>query len=405
MIKKVLLPFLFFFLFTSNVFAQTTVVINDFSQQVEVGQEFEITFSATELSPDIQYYAKIRVGVDSSHLNQAETYNPNMSSWFSDTSSWSNFPIILSNSLGNIEETIKARTKQTVSLGQNKLILRLRKVNVDPNIDSSEIEITLIEAPTPTNTPTLIPTQIPSATSTPTVLLSPTPTQTQVSVSNIFLSEFIPNPESGFEKVEIYNDNDFSVNLNNWKIDDVENSGHSPKDFNAQIPAKNYYVIDLDSNSFLNNDSDDVRLLDFNGSEKDKKSYSNPPKGKSYAKDSGGDWCWQESSFNSSNNGCIVITNTPTETSVPVSLTPTQTTTSVPTITLTKTPTLIATTSGEIKNTEDEKILGTNITKEINSLSKNNNKSNSNKLFFIPIALGIGFLGFSTYQMVKSKVK
>lgn len=415
MIKKVFLPFLLLFLFSTKVFAVSTIVINDFPDQIQISQEFDITFSATELDSESQYYVKARIGIGATGFNQAETYNSVTSVWLSDTSVWSGFPVFVSNSSGNMAITVKVRTKQTVSVGQNKLTVRLRKVNVDPNIDSDEIEINIIQGPSPTVSPTLIPTIvptiIPTATVAPTISFSPTPTQT--SFSNIVLSEFIPNPVSGNEKVEIFNNNDFAVNLTNCKIDDIENNGNLPKEFNAQIPAKSYYVIDLDSTSFLNNNNDDVRLLDYNGAERDKKSYSDPPKGKSFAKDSNGNWCWQESSFGNSNGNCVVPTNTPTATVKPTVIAPSLT--PVPTKKITVTPTSkisitpVITLEQNLEVLPEDKVLGTNAANDkevVFDENKENKKENSpNKLFLIPIVIGVCFLGFAVFQVIKNKVK
>ncbi|MCS7093078.1 MAG: hypothetical protein NZL96_01435 [Patescibacteria group bacterium] len=60
--------------------------------------------------------------------------------------------------------------------------------------------------------------------------------------------------------MEIFNNNDFQVQLRNWYLDDIENGGSSPKSFSIDIPAKSYRVILL-SNSIFNNSSDSIRLL------------------------------------------------------------------------------------------------------------------------------------------------
>src|SRR3989344_4224548 len=116
--------------------------------------------------------------------------------------------------------------------------------------------------PTPTLTPTLtiIPTvtitAIPTETPTPT----PAPTSIPQSYDNIYISEAMVNPTTGEKEwVEIYNNNDFSVSLNNWYIDDLENAGSSPKIFSLEINAKSYAVYNLTS-SIFNNDGDSARL-------------------------------------------------------------------------------------------------------------------------------------------------
>lgn len=130
--------------------------------------------------------------------------------------------------------------------------------------------------PPPSPTPTPTPTRTPTPTKTPT----PQPTQVQSTVystpatyDSIYITEVIPNPESGQnEWVELYNNNNASVILENWRIDDIFEAGASPYPFFLFIPAYSYAVIDLPS-AMLNNDGDTVRLLDRNGLQKDNLSY------------------------------------------------------------------------------------------------------------------------------------
>lgn len=204
--------------------------------------------------------------------------------------------------------------------------------------------------PVPTNTPTLIPVP----TSTGALTNTPTPTPTPASYSNIYISEFLANPESGNEKVEIKNGNSFEIGLVDWQIDDISGGGKDPKKFSATISASGLYLIELDSGT-LNNDGDDVRLLDFSGVEKDKRTYSSTTKGKSWSKDSDSDWCETEPSFGQSNPDCPFSTSSPTSTPT---LTPTPTSkANTPTpskkLTPTATPTeKVATESGEILGKE-----------------------------------------------------
>jgi len=116
---------------------------------------------------------------------------------------------------------------------------------------------------------------------------SPPATSSPTYPSNISLSEFMPNPDEETEWVEIYNDNDNTADLSGWRIDDIE-GGSSPQHFNAQIPAKSFYVVYLDS-ARLNNDGDSVRLIRPDDSEADKANYSSSQNGIAWAKD-GGQW-------------------------------------------------------------------------------------------------------------------
>ena len=155
--------------------------------------------------------------------------------------------------------------------------------------------ITLVSSPTlaPTITPTSEPT--------------PTPTTKIANYDNIYLSEAIINPPTGeHEWVEIYNNNDFSVNLVNWYLDDLENAGSSPKAFSLTIKEKNYAVVEL-STSMFNNDLDDVRLLDNDRNLKDSFEYGETEKGFSWGRInfSTDQYCLQSPSKNLPNNSCL----------------------------------------------------------------------------------------------------
>ncbi|HEX7543046.1 MAG TPA: lamin tail domain-containing protein [Patescibacteria group bacterium] len=179
--------------------------------------------------------------------------------------------------------------------------------------------------PTLTPTPILTPTTIPTSTITPTLgsedptpsigTENPSPTTTApVSYDNIYLSEAMVNPVTGEKEwLEIYNDNDFPISLKNWYVDDLENTGSSPKIFSLEISAKSYGVFNLFSSMF-NNDGDSVRLLDFNKNLKDDFEYEKSEQGKTLGRTrlDLDDFCLQEPSKNFVNNPCInpILTTT-----------------------------------------------------------------------------------------------
>ena len=114
----------------------------------------------------------------------------------------------------------------------------------------------------------------------------------------IFINEIIPNPygaDNNQEWIELFNDNDFAINLKNWSIDDDE-KGSSPYIFSKDIliGPKQYFVIyRYDSKINLNNNLDYVRLFDPNKLMRDQIYYENAEEGLSYAK-FGGKWKWTE---------------------------------------------------------------------------------------------------------------
>lgn len=254
-------------------------------------------------------------------------------------------------------------------------------------------------------TPPLTLPPLPSATLFP----SQTPSPIPVSYSNIYINEFLADPESGNEKVEIKNNNDFAVYLTNWQIDDIENGGHSAHVFSIDISPSGLYTIDLGTNSFLNNDGDSVRLLDFNGVQKDKRDYSSSSRNMSWAKDRNSNWCEQGSSFNLLNSDCQTNTSMPTSTPVPTStLIPSSTTKPTATGKPSPTPTID---DELLASVSAEEVLGTESAEEDNSLSlgegetaaavASNSKIKVNPWSLIIIAVGLGLIGFSIYSFVK----
>lgn len=116
------------------------------------------------------------------------------------------------------------------------------------------------------------------------------PTQPSVKKDvSIILSEFMPNPDGGSEWVEVYNPNNFELDIGGWKIDDTE-GGSFPFSIppNTKINAKGYKVFSFTSK--LNNAGDSIRLLNPNGAVVEKYDFSNAQKGLSFAKDQKGVW-------------------------------------------------------------------------------------------------------------------
>lgn len=121
----------------------------------------------------------------------------------------------------------------------------------------------------------------------------PTNPRTPV-VGEVLLNEFLPAPQTLFttEWVELYNPTADRLDISGMWIDDLLNAGGAPK----QIPANTilepggYYVMEM--SSYLNNSSDDVRLLGTDGSTVyDSYSYSSYSYDLSYCRlPDGGTW-------------------------------------------------------------------------------------------------------------------
>lgn len=166
----------------------------------------------------------------------------------------------------------------------------------------------------PSPTPTMIPT--------PTVTTAPTPTPMPPVTSTVapspdyegmYLSEIHPFPQTGTpEWVELYNANNFMVDLIDWYIDDGENTGGAPKRFSLTLAAYQYGTVDIAS-SLFNNTGDIVRLLNAQKVEKQSMEFGKITQGNSIARVSFDDdvYCEQASSKNVPNANCLVPTPHP----------------------------------------------------------------------------------------------
>jgi len=159
---------------------------------------------------------------------------------------------------------------------------------------------------TPSSSPTVTP---PSPSPEPTAVNSTIPTllPTSQPIHNIIITEVMAYPDtSDNEWVELYNNNNFSVTFANWYIDDVENSGSTPKIFSMEIVAHGYSIVNINTSMF-NNDGDTVRVLNSYKNEVDSIEYGTSEKGKSLGRVSleNDTFCEQNPSPGHSNNSCI----------------------------------------------------------------------------------------------------
>ncbi|MDH7476692.1 MAG: lamin tail domain-containing protein [Microgenomates group bacterium] len=202
-------------------------------------------------------------------------------------------------------------------------------------------DLSCIILPTLAFSPTPIITPFPSPTltifPTPTVAPpSPTITSEPLSYDNIFISEIMAYPDKEEnEWIELYNNNNETVYLSNWFIDDVENGGSSPKKFSLTIEAKNFQAIEL-SSSMFNNDGDSVRLLDFNKNLKDSLDYPKAEKGKTFVRNDydSDNICQQEPTKNMINYPCLSLI--PSSSSVNINTWQSPTTTPWPSLPISK---------------------------------------------------------------------
>lgn len=163
----------------------------------------------------------------------------------------------------------------------------------------------------PTQTPSPQPSFSPTiSTATPTLSAS-----VSNEISNVFISETMVHPQTNEKEwIEIYNKNDFSVYLNDWYIDDIENAGGAPIKFNLSLGPNQYGVIELNSSVF-NNDADEVRLLDSQKQVVDYFVYTTSEKGLTFSRKSflTHEFCTTSQTKGFTNNPCedINITAAP----------------------------------------------------------------------------------------------
>ena len=142
--------------------------------------------------------------------------------------------------------------------------------------------------------------QIPSPTPAPSATLAPTPSPTPAPAitypSGVVFNEILPSPEGQDEKeewIEIFNQNDFAVDLAGWKIKD-EKGGTKTFVFPAKtiIDAKGFLVLNRQTSKItLNNDEDGLEITRPDGEKTDQISYQKAVRGQSFNRDSDA-WFW-----------------------------------------------------------------------------------------------------------------
>ncbi len=377
--------FLIFALMTSNVLAQSKILINEFlidpqPQQVEIinngTESADLSGSIIDDSGGTTFYT----------IPQSSVLQPNSCLVFSGDFNLNKTSADTIRLISNAEliDSFSYKTSSGSGISYQRL--------PDSENNWTTASANLGKFNSHTEQACLIPTITPTVPPTPTE----TPTPSPISYNNIFISEIMANPESGSnEWVELYNSNDFSVSLNNWLIDDLENNGSSPRMFSLEIPAKSYRLFNLTS-SIFNNGGDTVRLLDFNKTLKDDFEYSSSTQGKTWGRIdfSNDNFCLQDPSYESVNNSCLYPTLNPICTGQ-ACLTPTIQTT-LKTIDLTIKPRrqnnsyLISPISNQQSN---EKILG------ISSIRKPDNSLLIRTMSFISLSYSLLTIGAILIKM------
>jgi len=112
------------------------------------------------------------------------------------------------------------------------------------------------------------------------------------------ITEIFPNPEGDDKEgefIEIFNPENFSIDLSGWSLDDSE-GGSSPFVFkNTFIEANSYLAISRsDSGIVLNNSFDSARIINPDGTVVNKKSYTKAKDDTAFILNDDGQWVWDK---------------------------------------------------------------------------------------------------------------
>jgi len=122
--------------------------------------------------------------------------------------------------------------------------------------------------------------------------------ETKTYPDGILINEILPSPEGSDETsewIELYNSNNFDIDLSGWKIKDT-NGTPTTYTFleNTKISAMGFWIAKRpDTKITLNNDADGIILLSPNGENMDFAEYAAAIKNQSYNKTYSG-WQWSK---------------------------------------------------------------------------------------------------------------
>ncbi len=135
-----------------------------------------------------------------------------------------------------------------------------------------------------------------TTTPVPSPTTSPVETLKIIYPDGVFINEIMPNPKGADETdewVELYNSNNFEIDLSGWRIQDINGT---PKTFtipkNTKILANGFLVFKRpETKIMLNNNKDGLNLLTPDGKIVDSVTFTSAPLAQSYNK-IGSSWTW-----------------------------------------------------------------------------------------------------------------
>lgn len=299
---------LFYFIPLSNkVCAVSTTIIKAPSV---IGEEEFVVGVEIEGAREGTNYLRVDLYKNQTNDYFGQTYNGQ--DWYSGSEFTSYLPVQIVSSTtwtGEIKARVGPMPLAQYS-GAGSYMIRIRRYTASGSYSSDEAIGSAKEIEINIATPSSISSPTQSTNVEPTNI-SVTPIsntgQNQQAVSGIYLWEVMANPDSDQnEWIEIYNNNDFMVSLDNWTIDDNQDSGSAPKTFSLEISKNGFAVYELTSNIF-NNSSDTVRLSDNQGNLIDTFDYAESEKDLSFGRTTISDktFCPQTPSKGEKNNPCM----------------------------------------------------------------------------------------------------
>ncbi len=114
--------------------------------EVDTGEEFNLTVSLTGLTINSKYFLKM-LGDQKTKLPgelfNFYTWSPSKSTYLAWNASWSDFPSLTADASGTAFIMVKGKFKSDSFIGENKIVVRLRKDGATTNIDSDAAAITV----------------------------------------------------------------------------------------------------------------------------------------------------------------------------------------------------------------------------------------------------------------------
>jgi len=189
------------------------------------------------------------------------------------------------------EENVKLKTEKatvtimetkTMTIGETATITHEKSITFTTkiiSISTFNVTVTSFKTITVTTTSTITPT---IATTQTTVRTETTPTTTVATtqpIISIYINEVEANPpggDEGNEWIELYNPNNFDVDLKDWRVSTTHGATVTIRFVSEVIPAKGYLIVRY-SGQWIDNENESLVLFDSQGRRIDSTPLLNDP--------------------------------------------------------------------------------------------------------------------------------